>query len=104
MPLPEAFRARLGPKLSDIGTTSTNYLSASGAALVASSAPASLAAFDLAIEAYGKEVAALRAEGLTRSLPGDIAERFFAVGFALEQLHQNFKDLTRCVTEWAQPV
>lgn len=104
MPLPEAFRARLGPKLSDIGIASTNYLSASGAALVASTAPVSLAAFDLAIEAYGMEVAALRAEGLTRSLPGDVAERFFAVGFALEQLHQNFKDLSRCVAEWAQPV
>jgi hypothetical protein len=31
----------------------------------------------------------------------DAAERFFALGFALEQLRQNFKDLERCVTDWA---
>ena len=37
---------------------------------------------------------------LTRALPGDAAERFFAVGFALEQMRQNFRDLVRVVDEW----
>jgi hypothetical protein len=40
-------------------------------------------------------------EGVTRSLPGDAAERFFALGFALEQMHSNFKDLERYVAECA---
>ena len=56
-----------------------------------------------ALDAYAAEIAALRREGLTRSLPGDSAERFFALGFALEQMHNNFKDLERCVAEWAGP-
>jgi hypothetical protein len=47
------------------------------------------------------EINALRRDGLTRTLPGDAAERFFAIGFALEQMHSNVKDLERCVAEWA---
>jgi len=34
-------------------------------------------------------------------VPGDVAERFFALGFSLEQMRQNLKDLERCVTNWA---
>jgi hypothetical protein len=44
----------------------------------------------------------LRSEGLTRGLPGDVTERFFALGFSLEQMRQNLKDLERCVAEWAE--
>jgi len=54
-----------------------------------------------ALDAYAAEIVVLRRDGLTRSLPGDVAERFFALGFALEQMHHNFKDLERCVAEWA---
>jgi uncharacterized membrane protein YccC len=103
MPLPEAFRERLGPTLAQIGAASTEYLRSSGAALIARGPPPPSEPLDLALENYGREVAALRQEGLTRSLPGDVAERFFAVGFSLEQLHQNFRDLARCVSESAQP-
>jgi hypothetical protein len=42
-----------------------------------------------------------RADGLTRVLPADGAERFFAVGFALEQMRQNLIDLQRVVDEWS---
>ena len=42
------------------------------------------------------EVAAVRSDGLIRGLPGDIAERFFALGFSLEQMRQNLGDLDRC--------
>jgi uncharacterized membrane protein YccC len=103
MPLPEAFRGRLGPRLALISATATNYLRASGIALVGRGAPPSLTEVDGALEAYTNEVADLRLEGLTRDLPGDVAERLFAVGFALEQMHQNFKDLERCIAESAQP-
>ena len=44
----------------------------------------------------------MRSEGLTRGLPGDAAERFFALGFALEQMRQNLSDLDRCVAEWSE--
>jgi hypothetical protein len=44
----------------------------------------------------------VRSEGLTRGLPGDVVERFFALGFVLEQMRQNLKDLERRVTEWSE--
>jgi hypothetical protein len=55
-----------------------------------------------ALQAYADEVAAVRAEGLIRGQPGDVAERFFALGFSLEQMRQNLKDLERCVADWAE--
>jgi hypothetical protein len=45
------------------------------------------------------EVATLRGDGLTRSLSSDAAERFFTLGFALEQMHLNFKNLEQCMAE-----
>ena len=48
------------------------------------------------------EVASLRVEGLTHSLSISDVERLFALGFALEQLHQHFSDLERCVHEAAR--
>ena len=48
------------------------------------------------------EVAAVRRDGLIRGLPGDVAERFFALGFSLEQMRQNLGDLDRCVAEWSE--
>jgi hypothetical protein len=56
----------------------------------------------LALRGYVQEVARLRSEGLTRGLPGDAAERFFALGFSLEQMRQDLKDLERCVAEWSE--
>jgi hypothetical protein len=43
----------------------------------------------------------LRNEGLTRALSNSEVERLFALSFALEQLHHNLSDLSRCVREWA---
>jgi hypothetical protein len=63
--------------------------------------PPTLKAVETALDAYAAEIAALRCDGLTLGLPGDEAERFFAVGFAFDQMRNNFKDLERCVAEWA---
>ena len=46
-------------------------------------------------------VAFPRIQGPLWGLPGDVAERFFAIGFSLEQMRQNLRDLERCVAEWA---
>jgi uncharacterized membrane protein YccC len=102
VPLPDTLRARLAPPLAHIGTAAVAYLRASSAALVARRDPPSLNAAEEAFDAYAAEVVALRQEGLTRGLPGDVAERFFALGFALEQMRQNFNDLQRCVVECAE--
>jgi hypothetical protein len=29
-----------------------------------------------------------------------MTERFFALGFSLEQMRQNLRDLERCISEW----
>ena len=102
IPLPDAFGTRLEPPLAQIGVAFANYMRASSAALLARRKPPSLDAVEAALEAYAAQIGALRREGLTRSLPGDAAERFFAIGFALEQMHQNFRDLERCVAEWVE--
>ena len=52
--------------------------------------------------AYAAEVTALRSEGLIRGVPVDVAERFFALGFSLEQMRQNLNDLDRCQTDWCE--
>jgi uncharacterized membrane protein YccC len=102
-PLPEAVMTRLEAPLARTGAAFADYLRASGAALQAGRGPPSLNAVASALDAYAAEIAALRRDGVTRSLPGDAAERFFALGFALEQMHDNVKDLERCVAEWALP-
>ena len=38
-----------------------------------------------------------------RVLPGEALEHLFTLGFALEQLHQHFRDLEQWVTVCARP-
>ncbi|SJZ71249.1 Fusaric acid resistance protein family protein [Enhydrobacter aerosaccus] len=100
IPLPEALKLRLGPRVALAADTAAEFLRKSGTALLAHAGPPPLEPFEEALAAYEAELAAVRREGLTRVLPGDVAERFFAVGFAFEQIHQNLIDLQRVVTEW----
>jgi hypothetical protein len=44
----------------------------------------------------------VRSEGLTRGVAGDVVERFYALGFSLEQMRQNLRDLERCVSQWSE--
>ena len=103
-PLPDLVKARLEAPLARAGAAFADYLRGSAAALQAGRGPPSLDAVESALEAYAAEIAALRRDGVTRTLTDDAAERFFALGFALEQMHNNFNDLGRCVAEWAEPV
>jgi uncharacterized membrane protein YccC len=100
-PLPEAFATRLTSPIVQLGAAFADYLRASGTALLAGRGPPSLDSVESALDAFSGEMAALRREGLTRSLAADAAEHFFAIGFVLEQMHNNVKDLERCVAEWA---
>jgi uncharacterized membrane protein YccC len=102
VPLPSNLQARLAAPLARVSDTVAVYLRAIAAALRSGvGAPAIWPIHD-ALQGYAAEVAALRREGLTRGLPGDVAERFFALGFSLEQMRQNLKDLERCVAEWSE--
>jgi uncharacterized membrane protein YccC len=103
VPLPERFKERLGVPLAAFAETAAGHLRASAAALKAQDGPPALAAVEAALDAYAEAIAAVRREHLTQDLPIEAVERIFALGFALEQLRQNFNDLARCLTEFAQP-
>jgi uncharacterized membrane protein YccC len=102
VPLSETLQARLGPPLARAAETAVDYLRGSSAALIARRNPPPLAAVDVAFDGYAAEITALRREGLTRDLPVDALERLFALGFALEQLRHDFRELEQCVTEDAR--
>ena len=101
-PLPETIGMQLEPSLARAGATLADYLGASATALRGRHPPL-LTAVESALDAYAVETAALRREGLTQNIPGDAAERLYALGFAFEQMRNNLKDLERCVAEWAAP-
>src|SRR3954466_10865128 len=100
VPLPAALQARLDAPLARVNEAMTGYLRAAAKALRSGVGAPAIWPVQTALQAYGAEVAALRSEGLIRGVPGDVAERFFALGFSLEQMRQNLKDLDRCPAEW----
>jgi uncharacterized membrane protein YccC len=102
VPLPIDLQARLAAPVKKVSEAITAYLRAMAAALRNGNGAPAIWPVQAALQAYAAEVAALRNEGLTRGLPADVAERFFALGFSLEQMRQNLKDLERCVAEWTE--
>ena len=101
-PLPDTLRGRLSEPLTRVGAAAKDYLDGSATALGQRSGPPPCDAFEAALAAYIAEVEAVRNEGLTLPLTSNEVEPVFALGFALEQLHQNFIDLQRCVRDYAR--
>jgi uncharacterized membrane protein YccC len=101
-PLPQALQARLEPH-SEVGTAVAEFLRATAAAMLARRRPPCLDCVESAIHSYAAAIDTLRQEGLTRCLPSEVTERFFALCFALEQLRHNLRDLEGYVAEWATP-
>jgi uncharacterized membrane protein YccC len=101
-PLPPNLQARLAGPLADVSDTFVTYLHAIAVALRTRARAPAASPIDAVLYRYAAEVADVRSEGLTRGLPGDVVERFFALGFVLEQMRQNLKDLERRVTEWSE--
>jgi len=99
--LPESISKRLEPPLSQVGAAFTAYLRASADALRLGRGAPPIDGAESALAAFQAEIAAVRRDGLTINLSDQAAERFFALGFALEQMHANFKDLARCVANFA---
>lgn len=102
VPLPSPLQVRLVGPLARVSETMANFLHSTAVALRSGTGAPAIYPVQTALKLYGEEIAKLRQEGLTRGLPGDMAERFFAIGFSLEQMRQNLKDLERCVSEWAE--
>jgi hypothetical protein len=101
VPLPSPLQIRLAGPLARVSEAMANFLHSTAVALRSGTGAPAIYPVQTALKLYGEEVAKLRQEGLTRGLPGDMAERFFAIGFSLEQMRQNLRDLERCVSEWA---
>jgi hypothetical protein len=99
-PLPANVQARLARPLSDVSKAIVDFMRAVASSLRNSGGDVDIRRVDDALQAYSAEVAAVRSEGLIRGQPGDVAERFFALGFSLEQMRQNLNDLNRCHDEW----
>jgi hypothetical protein len=101
VPLPAELQRRLAAPLTGVRTTMVEYLRSMATALRTGRGVPAIRPVQAALETYAAEVAAVRSDGLTRGVPGDVAERFFALGFSLEQMRQNLKDLERCVAHWS---
>jgi hypothetical protein len=102
VPLPADLQRRLALPLKRVSDSIVENLKATAASLRTRTLPPPTSPVQDALRAYAAEVASLRSEGLTRGLPADVAERFFALGFSLEQTRQNLKDLERCVAAWVE--
>ena len=93
---------RLAGPLTRVSDSIVAYLRASAATLRTGNNAPAIEPLEAELEAYAAEVAGCRSEGLTRGLPADVIERFFALRFSLEQMHQNLRDLQRCVAVWTE--
>ena len=102
VPLPADVQTRLAAPLSEVSAAITRFLRSAAEALRTGAGAPPIRPVHLALEHYADEVAAVRRDGLIRGHSGDTAERFFALGFSLEQMHQNLGDLDRVVGEWSE--
>jgi hypothetical protein len=102
VPLPSELQMRLSAPLAKLSEAIAGYLRGCAEAMRAGTSPPPIWPVHVAVKAYAEQVAAVRSEGLTRGMPADAAERFFTLGFSLEQMRQNLIDLERVVAEWAE--
>jgi hypothetical protein len=102
VPLPIELQRRLAAPLNDVSNAMADYLRSMAAALRTGRGAPAIWPVQSALEAYAAAVAAVRSDGLTRGVPGDVAEHFFALGFSLEQMRQNLREIERCVSHWSE--
>jgi uncharacterized membrane protein YccC len=99
-PLPETLRATLAHALAKVSDAVVAFLRAAGVAIENRSASPAFVDVDEALVGYAVSLAAQRDAG--RALPTDVAERIYALGFALEQLRRDCKDLSSRIEEFAR--
>ncbi|MCK1282832.1 FUSC family protein [Bradyrhizobium sp. 44] len=102
VPLPAEVQTRLAAPLTEVSTVIARFLRSAAAALREGAGAPPIHPVHVALQHYAEAVAAVRQDGLIRGQPSDTAERFFALGFSLEQMHQNLCDLDRVVGEWSE--
>lgn len=102
VPLPQAIREALLSPLSKVEADAARYLGDQANALRLRQTPPPMTVVEQSFNDFLAAIGTLRANGATRALTSDEAERFFALGFALEQIRRNLRDLDRCVRECAE--
>lgn len=102
VPLPAEVQMRLAAPLAEVSAAIVRFLRSAAEALRAGAGAPPIHPVHVALQHYAEAVAAVRQDGLIRGQPSDTAERFFAIGFSLEQMHQNLCDLDRVVGEWSE--
>src|SRR3954469_13703483 len=102
VPLPAEVQMRLAAPLTEVSTVIARFLRSAAAALREGAGAPPIHPVHVALQHYAEAIAAVRQDGLIRGQPSDTAERFFALGFSLEQMHQNLCDLDRVVGEWSE--
>jgi hypothetical protein len=100
--LPAEVSARLEQPLAHVEAAGRDFLRSSAVALRDQKPPPPLDAVEQAFRDYGQEFGAVRYEGLTRDMNSESVERFFALGFALEQLREHLLEVHRVVGEWTR--
>ncbi|MHC2366620.1 putative membrane protein YccC [Bradyrhizobium diazoefficiens] len=102
VPLPVEVQMRLAAPLAEVSAAIVRFLRSAAEALRAGAGAPPIHPVHVALQHYAEAIAAVRQDGLIRGHSGDTAERFFAIGFSLEQMHQNLCDLDRVVGEWSE--
>jgi hypothetical protein len=102
VPLPVELQIRLAAPLAAVSGAICDYLRTMADALRSGRGAAAIWPVQSALEAYAAAIASVRSDGLTRGVAGDVVERFYALGFSLEQMRQNLRDLERCVSDWSE--
>jgi hypothetical protein len=92
----------LTPHVERISKVAGNFLRRSANALRARRGPPALDEVESAFHDYTEEFSAVRRDGLIRGMTSEAAERFYALGFALEQMREHLEEVHRVVGEWAK--
>lgn len=98
--LPDTITPRLGPPVAAVTEAGVTFLRNAAAALEQRQALGDASSHEGAFEFYTGQILALRQEKKFRDLPTDMVGRIYALGFALEQLRLNFRDLNDRVTDF----
>jgi uncharacterized membrane protein YccC len=102
-PLPNQLGGELRPALNRVGTELAHYFRSCALALASGHRGGDLHPLQEALAACASELAIVRRRD-SAHLSASQLEQLFALGFVLEQLQRNTRDLQRCIQEWANPL
>jgi uncharacterized membrane protein YccC len=98
-PLPQPAAARLSDAARALGQAMGGFLAAAAAALAGGKPPPSLEGVDAALAAFQESLTALRQSSALPNLSVDAVSRIFGLVFALQQMRENFAELSERIAE-----